>query len=200
VPAVPCAALRGDRMKRVTRSIAILAVLAFVDVRAKAQLFDVATIRASQIKGGGALASSPGTLTIRNLPLRMILAAAHGIAEYQVSGPAWLNQERFDIVAKTDATVETQDEMLPLLRPLLADRFRLTTHRETRQLPSYVLRVARGGPKMEIAGDGAPAEMPFKKANKSNGTRLHSTHLTMTQLADLLAHRLGHPPCRTSSG
>ena len=176
-----------------TRWFAILAVLVCAAVCASAQAFDVATIRSSQIKGGGALASTPGTLTIRNLPLRMIVAAAHGIAEYQIAGPPWLSQERFDIVAKTEATVDTQDEMLPLLRPLLTERFRLSTHRETRQLPAYVLRVARGGPKMEIAGDAAPATLPFKKANKSNGTRLHSPHITMAQLADLLAHRLGHP-------
>lgn len=179
-------------MNRLTLPSVILAILTLAG--ANAQAFDVATIRPSSIKGNGGLSSSPGTLTIHNLPLRLILAAAHGIAEYQIVGPPWLSQERFDITAKTSAPVDTQEAMLPLLQPLLTERFRIATHHETRQLPAFVLRVARGGPKMEIAADAkAPAPIPFKKANKSNGTHLHSPHVTMAQFASLLAHRLSHP-------
>src|SRR5579864_4642207 len=106
------------------------------------QTFDVATVRPNRTgTRGGNLAASPGMLTIRNLPLRTIIGAAYAIAEYQISGPQWLGQERFDIVAKTDASIDGEDEMLPLLQPLLAERFHLAMHRDTRQLPAYVLTV-----------------------------------------------------------
>jgi uncharacterized protein (TIGR03435 family) len=158
-----------------------------------AQTFDLATIRPSHAgKGESGVGAAPGTLTIRNLPLHMIIGAAFGIAGYQISGPQWLKQERFDIVAKTDASIAKQDEMLPLLQPLLADRFRLVLHRETRQLPAYVLTVGRNGPKLEPAEDSAAA-MPFKKANKSGGARIHAPSLTMPQFAEILSRRLGHP-------
>src|ERR1700694_2623633 len=79
---------------------------------APCQTFDVATVRPSHTgKGAGTPAASPGMLTIRNLPLRTIIGAAYGIAEYQISGPQWLEQERFDILAKTDASLTGEDQM-----------------------------------------------------------------------------------------
>jgi uncharacterized protein (TIGR03435 family) len=83
--------------------------------------------------------------------------------------------------------------MLPLLRPLLAERFHLATHRDTKQLPAYyVLIVGTNGPKFEAADDGDTG-LPFNKANKSSGARIHSAHLTIPQFAEILSRRLGHP-------
>ena len=109
--------------------------------------FTVSSVKPSRSgRGKGDLSTSPVMLTIRNLPLDLIIAAAYGIAGYQISGPGWLRDERFDIIAKTDAPVASEDEMRPLLQGLLAERFRLALHRETRELPSYVLTVAKNGP------------------------------------------------------
>jgi uncharacterized protein (TIGR03435 family) len=160
---------------------------------APGQTFDVATVRPNLTgKSGGDLAASPGTLTIRNLTLRTIIAAAWNVAEYRISGPQWLEQERFDIVARTDAPVTGEDEMLPLLQPLLAERFHLSMHRGTRQLNAYVLTVGTNGPKLEAA-DADGTGLPFKKANKSGGARIHSGHMTMPQFAEILSRRLGYP-------
>ncbi len=157
------------------------------------QTFDVAAVKPNRSgKGGGNLAASPGMLTIRNLPLRTIIGAAYGIAEYQIAGPQWLKQERFDIVAKTDAPVTGEDKMLPLLQPLLAERFHLAMHHATKQLPAYVLTVGTNGPKFEAA-DAGGAGLPFKKANKSGGARIRSAHLTMPQFAEILSRRMGYP-------
>jgi uncharacterized protein (TIGR03435 family) len=155
--------------------------------------FDVATVKPNRTgKGSGNLAASPGMLTIRNLPLRTIIGAAYGVAEYQIKGPEWLEQKRFDIVAKTDASVTGEDEMLPLLQPLLAERFHLAMTRETKQLLAYVLMVGTNGPKFEAA-DAGDTGLPFKKANKSSGSRIHSEHLTMPQFAEILSRRLSRP-------
>jgi len=157
------------------------------------QTFDVAPVRPNHnSKGGANLAASPGMLTIRNLPLRTIIGAAYGIAEYQIKGPPWIEHERFDIVAKTDASITDQDDMLPLLKPLLAERFQMTMHRETKQLPAYVLTVAANGPKF-AAAEAGDTSLPFKKANKSGGGRIYSEHMTMPQFAEILSRRLGPP-------
>jgi uncharacterized protein (TIGR03435 family) len=179
-------------------SVGSVAIGAFALCYALAQAptppaFDVASVKPNRTgKGGGNLAASPGMLATRNLPLLTIIGAAYNIAEYQISGPRWLEQERFDIVAKTDGSVTGEDEMLPLLQPLLVERFRLAMHRETRQLPAYFLMVGTNGPKFEAA-DAGGAGLPFKTANKSGGTRIHSAHLTMPEFAEMLSRRLGHP-------
>src|SRR5260370_33190311 len=64
--------------------------------------------------------------------------------------------------------------------------------RRSKQLPAYVLTVGTNGPKFEAAEAGGTG-MPFKKANKSGGARIHSTHLTMPEFAEILSRRLGHP-------
>jgi uncharacterized protein (TIGR03435 family) len=121
------------------RAAVCVGVMMLAGADAPCQTFDVATVRLNRTgKSGGNLAATPGMLTVRNLPLRTIIGAAYDIAEYQISGPRWLEQERFDIVAKTDGSVTGEDEMLPLLQPLLAERFHLAMHREIKQLPAYV--------------------------------------------------------------
>lgn len=169
-----------------------IAVLAGAFTLAPAQTFDVATIKANRGgKGPGDLYASPGALTIRNLPLHTIVAVAYGILPHQISGPQWLKEERFDIVAKTGSPVADEDEMLPLLRPLLAERFHLATHRESREMPAYVLTVGKNGPKLEEARAGG--DLSFKKVNKTGGARIRGGHLTMAQFAEILSRRLGHP-------
>jgi uncharacterized protein (TIGR03435 family) len=95
-------------------------------------------------------------------------------------------------VAKTDASITAEDEMLPLLQPLLADRFHLTMHRATRQLSAYALTVGPNGPKLEAADPGSNG-LPFKKASKSGGGHIQSDNLTMPQFADILSRRLSYP-------
>jgi uncharacterized protein (TIGR03435 family) len=155
--------------------------------------FTVSSVKPHSGKGGDAgFSASHGTLTIRNLPVDRIIAAAYGVAGFQISGPQWLRQERFDIVAKTDAPNVGEDEMRPLLQGLLAERFQLRLHRETRQLPAFVLTVAKNGPKLEAAADDG-ADLSFKKANKTSGTNIVADHLTMAQFAEILSHRLSRP-------
>ena len=72
----------------------------------------------------------------------------------------WLEQERFDIVTKTHDSVTGEDEMLPLLQPLLAERFHFAMHGETKQLRAYVLIVGTNGRKFEAA-DAAGTVLPF---------------------------------------
>jgi uncharacterized protein (TIGR03435 family) len=102
-----------------------------------------------------------GRFTATNVPLRVLIRNAYGIAEdsRMVDAPGWIGAERFDIVAKasSDAPPLTPGggAVGPtnlMLQALLEDRFRLVVHRETRELPLYVLSVAaadrRLGPRL----------------------------------------------------
>ena len=91
--------------------------------------------------------TSPGSLTFRNVNLTMIVAWAHHLQWPQIVGPAGMDSQRYDIQAKTGRTV-TDDEMRLMLQALLADRFKLASHRETRQMEALAMLVPKGGHKM----------------------------------------------------
>jgi uncharacterized protein (TIGR03435 family) len=111
-----------------------------------------------------------GTLMYTSLPLRAIVSQAYNLPFNSLewlSGPEWINSERFDIEAKAPAGVipaglpETQrnDKSILMLQSVLADRFRMTTHWETKQGPVYSLTVSKNGlklPKAKIAEEDCP--------------------------------------------
>jgi bla regulator protein BlaR1 len=108
---------------------------------------------------------SPDGLTATNATLQMFIHAAYQVEPHQVSGgPSWLNSDHYDIEAKMDSATadalhklsEEQGilERQRMLQALLADRFKLTLHRETRELPVYALLIAKNGPKLQEAKPG----------------------------------------------
>jgi uncharacterized protein (TIGR03435 family) len=91
--------------------------------------------------------TSPGRLTARNAKLTELIKGAYGLEDYQASGgPAWIDSARFDVEAKSTDSAN-RDGLLLMLRTLLADRFKLTVHRLTKELAIYALAVAKNGPK-----------------------------------------------------
>ena len=119
--------------------------------------FEVAAIRPS----GAADASSSGISTGHgllhgdNVTLERCIIGAYGVGPQQVvGGPDWIATDRWDIRAKA-GTADAGDHVLDLmLQSLLADRFRLALHRDTRTMSAYVLEVDAKGPKMEKAEQG----------------------------------------------
>jgi uncharacterized protein (TIGR03435 family) len=89
------------------------------------------------------------------LTLEQLIRLAYNLGQFQVSGgPSWLTSDRYAVVAKVD-TDATFEQMQPMLQSFLADRFKLSFHYETKQLPIYELGVASGGPKMMPAEKGS---------------------------------------------
>ena len=83
-----------------------------------------------------------------NMSLGALILVAYDITVRQLAGTERLMSEPYDIAAKAERPA-TRAEMLALLRRLLADRFRLSVRRETREMPVYALTVAKGGPKLK---------------------------------------------------
>ena len=91
--------------------------------------------------------TSPGSLTFRNVNLTMIAAWAYDLQWPQILGPAGMDSQRYDILAKSGRPA-SDAEMRPMLQALLAERFKLVAHRDTRQLEVLALLVPKGGHKM----------------------------------------------------
>jgi uncharacterized protein (TIGR03435 family) len=106
------------------------------------RVFDVASIKPNTDGGNTYQRASPnGTMTLGNNTLRNIIRTAHGLQGAQVvGGPDWLDRDRFDVVAKAGRPF-TQDEGRAMLRALLAERFGLVAHTETRPMAVYIMRV-----------------------------------------------------------
>jgi len=97
---------------------------------------------------GGPGTSDPGQITYSSMSTKSLLVTAYSVKSYQVSGPIWMDTERFDIVAKVPPGA-TKDDVKLMLQNLLAERFKLTLHREKKDLPMYALVVGKSGPKMK---------------------------------------------------
>jgi uncharacterized protein (TIGR03435 family) len=87
-----------------------------------------------------------GRLSVVGATLKMLVGAAYRVRDFQViGGPNWINAGRFDIEAKAEqgANIRDGETGLLMMQSLLADRFQLKIHKETRELPLYELVVAR---------------------------------------------------------
>jgi uncharacterized protein (TIGR03435 family) len=113
--------------------------------------FEVASVKPNKSGDQRVMISLPptGRLTATNVPLRLLLQQAYQVQPFQiVGGPSWIASDRFDIVAKAPDGAVTQDQIRPMLRALLADRFKLVAHTETREMPVYNLVLARSDGKL----------------------------------------------------
>lgn len=107
--------------------------------------FDVASIKQNRSGAAGAsLDISRGQLRATNAPLQTVIRQAFEVMDSQiVDAPGWVASDRYDIIARAPSGVVTAEAMRPLIRALLAERFRLATHTETREMPVYVLIKAK---------------------------------------------------------
>ena len=165
--------------------LAVLTVLALV---AHGQVWDVASIRPNRSGATDSnLDSAPGgRLTATNITVREMVRLAYGVKDYQIErAPGWLDSDRFDINAKAASLKRTNlEEEQALIRALLEDRFRLATHRATKQDSVYLLVIAKTGPKLAPHNDGTGA-----KTRKGCG-HLAGTRLTLDTIATVLSRQL----------
>jgi uncharacterized protein (TIGR03435 family) len=124
---------------------------------------------------GGGLRFFPGRVVSAPIGVsaRKIILEAYQLTQHQLSGgPGWLDSEKFSLEAKAEGANESQ--LRQMLQTLLAERFRLVTHHETRDMPVYALTVGKNGSKLHEWKDGD--SMPeFGGANnfRDRGTMQH---------------------------
>jgi uncharacterized protein (TIGR03435 family) len=189
--------------------------------------FEVASVKLSAGAGNfmGIGRAPGGRFTANNVPLRFLIQNAYRVRDFQViGGPSWIASERWDVEAKAEEgsipaptgppDPNVADPMSIRLQSLLEDRFQLKLHRETRELPIYMLTIAKDGLKMKSVeapprpvpgqappgppppppppGGGLPANFtpPPGSVMMSPG-RLLGSAMTMTQLVNAVAGLLG---------
>jgi uncharacterized protein (TIGR03435 family) len=155
------------------------------------QAFDAASVKPSKsIDLNSSFNTRKDNVETKNVALRDIIAAAFEIKDYQLIGPDWLKSERFDIVAKAPLGTGDDEELMPLLRNLLAQRFKLETHAEQRDLPCFALLVAKGGLKIRPVEAG-PSGMGSTSNN--GGGELKAEKVGMEAVAEWLSHEVQRP-------
>jgi uncharacterized protein (TIGR03435 family) len=137
--------------------------------------FEVASIKRNNSGSDSAsVRGQAGRVAITNNPLRNIIRNAWGLQGFQiVGGPDWINTERWDIVAKAEGNPRSP-EMMAMVQNLLADRFKLVVHRETREMPIYAL--------------------VFARADHAFGPQLHTSSVDCVALMTAAVARGGGPP------
>lgn len=180
-------------MNRVIASLYLAGVCA--SAQAPSAAFEVASVRPAapaqerELKGRPHhIHTTPGNVVMRNVSMTEAIEWAYNAEFYQVSGPSWMPETRFDIVAKAAGPV-TEDEMRPMMQNLLANRFGLQAHREDKEMAGMALLVAKGGPKMkavEDQGDSLFEPVPKKMA-------IHFGRMSMHEFAGLLSEPMRKP-------
>lgn len=97
---------------------------------------------------GGPGTADPGRIHYPNMSLKNLLMSAYDVKSFQIVGPAWLDTERFEINATLPPRT-TMEQFRVMLQNLLAERFKLAIHRDSKDLPLYSLVVAKSGPKLK---------------------------------------------------
>jgi uncharacterized protein (TIGR03435 family) len=126
--------------------LAALILVTIGPVGAQQKTFEVASVKphpATQATPSVMTAEPGGRFTVRNIPLRMLIRTAYQIQDDQiVDAPTWIGTDRFDISAKAEDGSSPAD-LVPMLQALLAERFKLTFHRDTRELSIFELQLSR---------------------------------------------------------
>ena len=127
-------------------------------------MFEVASIRPSKPGGvGGFIKPLPGGIgyTSQNIPIKLIFSLMYRVPMRQISGgPEWLGSEPYDIEARADRPYPA-DDLREMFRNLLADRFNLKFHKDTKQGNVYALSVDRSGLKMKLNGSAENFDIPI---------------------------------------
>jgi bla regulator protein blaR1 len=180
---------------------------------ADTHVFDVASIKPN--KSGSNMVRMmvrPDGLSAMGATLQMLIQSAYGVQDFQVAGgPKWADADRYDIEAKMDSSqVEKLQTLSPdqrwletrhMLQALLANRFKLVLHRETKELPGYALVIAKNGTKLHDAkpGDTYPNGLKGPDGHsgeglmmmRGNGGPLTGQGVTIAGLVQTLSRQLG---------
>ncbi len=155
--------------------------------------FEVVSVKPSRADEQVLMRLEPGGRYImNNLTLKMLIGNAYAVPEPRISGgPGWRDSDRFNIEAKVGIALppwpDSMKQLSKMLQLMLADRFKLTIHREIREEPVYELVAAKSGAKLLEAADDAPAS--FEMASG----RITSMAVPLQYLAANLEYVVGRP-------
>jgi uncharacterized protein (TIGR03435 family) len=159
---------------------------------AQTEEFDVTSVKPSrQDAGWSGVDTSPGRIQADSVTLKRCIMSAYDIGTHAViGGPAWMTTDRWEIVARAGRPVDDDAVLMRMLQGLLADRFKLAVHRETRSLPAYLLEVGRKGPKMKRS---EPGDSDTDMQGGRGSVTLDAKKTGMDALAQIIGRRMDRP-------
>jgi uncharacterized protein (TIGR03435 family) len=168
------------------KAMMLLAALAAAAAQTPSS-FEVATVKPSEPSTPIAIRRSGHRVVTTGSSLQFLISWAYDLHSDLIYGkPGWLDSTRFDVVAAApeDQPAKLQERM----QALLAERFKLAVHRETRELPLYALVAAKGGPKFSLAP--APAVFGQTPFNMPAPGQLTGTQVSAAMLCKVLSGQL----------
>ena len=162
----------------------------------KGQEFDAVSIKPSAPMGMGMVRMGVqflpgGRVAMTGATVKTLIQEAYGVRDFQiVGGPSWLGSERYDITAKPEGAA-SQEQVKLMIRALLADRFQLKFHRETKELPTYALVVTKGGPKFRASEVVTDPDKPKGPRMSMERGRIDLQRASLAALANQLGQILG---------
>lgn len=173
--------------------------------RPKFDAFEVATIKPvdHDPKAGRYITMQGNNRFVeKEYTLKLLIAAAYNLNSKEISGgPGWVESDHYDILAVTPGDIRpTHDEQMSMLRNLLADRFKLTFHREQKEFSIYQLEVAKGGSKLKPST--ASPDDPAQLISTVYAQRivLPARNATMADLASLMQRAMLDRPVVDKTG
>lgn len=176
---------------------ALFLLMALTTARAQSPAFEVASIKPSDPATPIAIHRSGYRIATTSTSLLFLITWAYDIHADRVYGKSsWLDSTRFDIMANAPQDNRPAPprqpgqptELQQMMQALLADRFGLVLHRETRELPMYALIAAKGGPRLHLSE--TPAVFGQTPFNMPGGGRLIGTQVSAEMLAKVLSNQL----------
>ena len=171
------------------------ALLAASAVFAQTPTFEVATIKAAPPFSPQAMMAGKMRLgeTIDGaradyayVNVEYLLTKAYGVKAYQISGPAWIQSERYDVTAKLPEGA-TKDQIPDMLKSLLAERFKIEIHRDKKDHAVYALVIGKNGSKLKESEPEKPAAQDVNPDSKpAQGTVSINTEGGPAQILSLI--------------
>jgi uncharacterized protein (TIGR03435 family) len=172
------------------------------DAGEKVPEYAVTTVKPAKSDDGRVMMMfTPDGISVSGVTLQLLLREAFGVGDDRILGaPGWVKTNRFDIEAKVDgADVPKLAKISPeqrrtMLVPLLADRFGLRFHHETRELPVYALVIAKGGSRLKESAtpDTAPGGGPPRRMTMIRGRgNIEGQGSSIENLVHVLSEQLG---------
>jgi uncharacterized protein (TIGR03435 family) len=174
--------------------------------------FDVVSIKPSDpLSTGMHIGISPsGSFEASGVNLMTLIAQAYDVRGFQIDGgTGWMNDDRYTIATKDAAPgpsrealsgmndaqrQEVRDRLMGKLRAMLADRFQLKIHRETKEMPVYRLTVAKGGLRMQAAPEDGhdDTSLNMSRTNEAKAG-VTAKEIPMVVLARFLSNQTARP-------
>jgi uncharacterized protein (TIGR03435 family) len=149
--------------------------------------FEVATIKATPPDWGKSrYVRMEGVQFVgKNQTLNNLIEAAYNLTPRAISGgPAWVDSDPYDILAKTPGDIRPNlDEQMSMLRTLLTDRFKLKFHREQKEFSIYALTIAKNGPKLKQGAEPSGGQRPLIFYLSPRAVMLPGRNASMAELA-----------------